>query len=171
VGALKTGFKAVAEPAALLTMGDLSDDLSDVDKMYDMLSHKGYDLVCGSRYIKGGKQIGGPPLKGFFSRMIGLTLPLLIGIPSHDLSNSFKLYRKSLLDAIKLESDGGFEIGMEITVKAYLMGHKIGEIPTIWRDRAQGRSNFKLWQWAPKYIRWYLAAIFGKIKHILVEKG
>ncbi len=125
LNAIKTGLETVDKGAVLVVMGDLSDDMTVVDKMFDMLNN-GYDLVCGSRYMKGGKQIGGPPLKSFMSRMAGVSLNLLTGIPTHDISNSFKLYSKKMLDKITIESTGGFEIGMEIVVKAFTMGYKIG---------------------------------------------
>lgn len=164
VGALKTGFETFLEPVVLVTMGDLSDDLADVDKMYKMITEGGFDLICGSRYMPGGRQMGGPIIKGLLSRLAGLSLRFLSGLPTSDPSNSFKMYKGAVIRGITLESDGGFEIGMEIVVKAYLKGLKIGEIPTTWRDRTEGKSNFKLLKWLPKYLRWYFYAIFGKIR-------
>ena len=105
--------------------------------------------------MSGGKQYGGPFLKGLFSRVAGVSLHWLAGIPTHDISNSFKLYRRTILETIAIESAGGFEIGMEITVKAFLQGYKIAEVPTTWTDRSAGASNFKLWKWLPHYLRWY----------------
>lgn len=156
--AIKTGLETVDKDAVLVAMGDLSDDMAAVDKMFDMLN-QGYDLVCGSRYMKGGKQIGGPPLKTFMSRMAGISLHLLTGIPTHDISNSFKLYSRKMLEKINIESTGGFEIGMEIVVKAYTMGYKIGEVPSVWKDRSAGESKFMLWKWLPKYLHWYWFAV------------
>ena len=63
-----------------------------------------------------------------------------------------------MLNALKLESSGGFEISLEITVKAFLAGYKITELPTTWRDRAHGSSRFRLWHWLPRYLRWYFYA-------------
>jgi dolichol-phosphate mannosyltransferase len=163
--AIKTGFEAASDGAILVVMADSSDDLAVVNAMFERIS-QGYDIVCGSRYMKGGKQIGGPKLKGFLSRMAGISLHWFTGIPVHDISNSFKMYRKSVLNRIQIESTGGFEIGMEIVVKAYLEGGKITEIPSIWRDRTTGTSRFKLGKWLPKYIKWYLYAI----KHNIVKK-
>lgn len=105
----------------LVMMADSSDRLDVVDTMCQMMDG-GYDLVCGSRYMKGGSQSGGPFLKKLFSRVAGISLHMLSGISTHDVTNSFKLYRKSMLDQIQVESTGGFEIGMEITVKAFVAG-------------------------------------------------
>ena len=158
VNALRKGFDTANAATTLVCMGDLSDDLSVVDDMYKKIT-EGYDLICGSRYMKGGRQIGGPKFKTFLSRMAGLSLHWITRIPTHDISNSFKMYRTSMVKAFDLESTGGFEIGLEILVKAYIDGYKIGEIPSTWQDRAAGESNFKLWKWLPKYLKWYFLAI------------
>jgi hypothetical protein len=123
--------------------------------MYRKITEEGYDIVCGSRYMKGGCQKGGPKLKGFLSKIGGLSLHWLTEIPTHDISNSFKMYRKSIIDMMEIESDGGFEIGMELTVKAFAAGYKIAEIPSSWADRTTGESRFHLWKWLPKYLKWY----------------
>jgi hypothetical protein len=71
------------------------------------------------------------------------------------------LYAKEFLDSVQIESDGGFELGIELTVKAHLKGLKIGEVPTTWMDRSKGKSRFRLRKWLPKYLRWYIRAIAG----------
>lgn len=154
LNAIKTGMQVAKNEMVLVMMADSSDKLDVVDQMCAMMD-QGYDLVCGSRYMKGGKQNGGPLLKGLFSRMAGLSLHVLTRIPTHDCSNSFKLYRRSMLEQIKIESTGGFEIGLEILVKAYVAGFKIGEVPSEWFDREEGKSNFHMWKWMPSYLHWY----------------
>ncbi|KJJ85254.1 glycosyl transferase family 2 [Candidatus Omnitrophus magneticus] len=162
LNAIKSGFLESTGTATLVVMADLSDEISKVNEMYEKIS-QGYDIVCGSRYMKGGKQIGGPKLKKFLSRLAGISLKYFTGIPTHDISNSFKMYRSNILNTIKIESNGGFELGMEIVVKSFLNGYKITEVPSTWRDREQGASRFKLWKWLPKYLKWYFLAIKHKI--------
>lgn len=163
--AIKTGFLLAIHPMVLVVMADLSDDLSIVDSMIEHMN-QGSDIVCGSRYMRGGSQEGGPVLKGLLSRWAGQSLHLLTGIPTHDVSNSFKLYRKSLLDKIKIESTGGFELGMEILVKAYNQGYTISELPSHWKDRTAGESRFKLLQWLPHYLYWYFYAFKKRTKSL-----
>lgn len=158
LNAIKTGFSVSKAEAVLVVMADLSDSLGIVDGMYGLI-HDGYDLVCGSRYMKGGRQIGGPLLKRTFSRTAGVSLHYLTGIPTHDVTNSFKMYSRELLRSIEIESNGGFELGMELTVKAFVQHRKIAELPSTWTDRVAGTSNFKMWSWLPKYIHWYWYAI------------
>jgi dolichol-phosphate mannosyltransferase len=156
--AIKTGLQTAPEDYLLVTMADLSDDYSVVDEMCRLMS-RGYDIVCGSRYMKGGKQIGGPFFKKLLSRTAGLTLKYLAGLPVHDATNSFKLYRKSAVDNIDIQSKNGFEIGMEIVIKAHFAGYKITELPCTWTNRQAGRSKFRIFKWMPKYLRWYFYAL------------
>ena len=161
--AIKTGLIHAPDDYLLVTMADLSDDYSIVDRMCKLMS-QGYDLVCGSRYTKGGRQIGGPFFKKFLSRTAGISLEYLAGLPVHDVTNSFKLYRKSMLNEIEMQSEDGFEIGMEITVKAHFAGYKITELPCIWTYRQAGQSRFKILKWIPIYLRWYFFALNRSIR-------
>jgi dolichol-phosphate mannosyltransferase len=158
VGAIKAGLKNAPGEYLLVTMADMSDDYSVVDAMCRLMA-QGYDLVCGSRYMKGGRQVGGPLIKKTISRLVGLSLRLIAHLPTRDVTNSFKLYRKSMVDGFAIESDGGFEIGMEMVVKAHFNGFKVTEIPCTWTDRTQGQSRFKIMKWAPKYLKWYFYAL------------
>jgi dolichol-phosphate mannosyltransferase len=161
--ALISGFMYIKTGPVLIIMADLSDDLSMVDAMYTEYL-EGAAVVCGSRYMKGGKQIGGPFFKQLLSRLAGVSLCWIRRFPTHDVTNNFKLYDKALLDSITIESNGGFEVAMEITVKAFRKNLKIVELPTTWHDRTKGQSNFKLWKWLPHYICWYFYALKAKEK-------
>lgn len=155
--ALKAGFAAARGEALIVTMADLSDDWPAMPAMLAMFED-GYDLVSASRYMRGGTQVGGPWLKGKLSNAAGNSLHLL-GLPTHDPTNSYKLYRTARLRELDLESDAGFEINLEIVAKAWARGWRIGEVPARWEDRVAGRSKFKLMRWLPKYLRWYAYAI------------
>jgi len=158
LNAIKTGFASAQSAAVLVVMADLSDDLTSAGEMYRLVAEQGFDVVCGSRYMRGGRQLGGPRLKKTLSRLAGLTLHHLCGLPVHDVTNSFKMYRRDFLDHVTIESDGGFEIGMELVVKAHVNGGRVTEVPSTWTDRVAGKSRFQLWRWLPKYLRWYFYA-------------
>lgn len=163
LGALKTGLRYPHHGAIVVSMADLSDDHSQIDAMVE-LWRQGCGLVSASRYSKGGAQRGGPLVKRTLSRAAGLTLRWLGGIPTYDPTNNFKLYSKELIDAVEIESTGGFEVALELTVKAHQLGFRIGEVGTVWTDRVAGKSNFKLMKWLPSYSRWYLAALRHRVR-------
>ena len=83
-------------------------------------------------------------------------------MPTHDATSNFKLYSRRFLDAVRIESTAGFELALELTVKATLQRRRIAEIPTTWRDRTAGQSNFKLRQWLPHYLHWYRLAFLRR---------
>lgn len=158
LNAIKVGLQTATNDMVLVMMADSSDKLDVVDTMCQKME-EGYDLVCGSRYMRGGVQSGAPFLKSLLSRTAGISLHFLTRIPTHDVTNSFKLYRREMLNNIEIESTGGFEIGLEITVKAFLAGYKITEVPSKWFEREEGESNFHMWKWMPHYLHWYLLCI------------
>lgn len=168
LNAMKTGIAASTAPYVIVSMADGSDDYRDVDAMV-ALARDGADVVAGSRYMKGGRQIGGPRLKSLLSRAAGLSLHLLGGVATHDATNNFKLYGRDLLDSVTIESEGGFELALELTVKATLDGRTVAEVPTTWRDRSAGESNFKMRAWLPRYLRWYGALFAGRIRGLLAR--
>jgi len=161
LNAMKSGLRAARAPYVLITMGDGSDDPADIDAMYE-LARGGADVVAGSRYMRGGRQLGGPLLKRSLSRAAGLSLHWLGGLPVHDATSNFRLYSKRLINQVVVESTGGFELGLELTVKAYTLGMKVAEVPTTWRDRTAGQSRFQLWKWMPRYLHWYWVGMKGK---------
>lgn len=164
--AIKTGLQSASGDAAVVVMADLADDLRVVDAMYGLI-RDGCDMVCGSRYMPGGRQIGGPLLKGLMSRVAGVSAHWVSGVPTHDITNSFKMYSRQVLDRIPVESTGGFELGLELLTKAYLMGLRIAEVPATWTDRAAGQSNFKLVEWLPHYMHWYAVLMGGGLRRRL----
>jgi hypothetical protein len=122
----------------------------------------GYEVVVASRYMPGGRLVDAPLVKQALSRIAGVSLRWFRRIPTHDATNAFKLYDVSTLKQIEIESKGGFELSLEILVKAYLRGSRIIELPTTWRGRTQGESKFRMWAWLPRYLKWYFYAFQPK---------
>ena len=158
VNALRMGFMQAKPGPFIVLMADNSDKFSIIPDMISLWKG-GCAVVVPSRYMEGGKQHGGPLFKKFLSGLSGKVLNL-VGFPTSDPTNNFKLYDGEWLSKQTIESDGGFEVALELTGKAFCQGLKIRQLPTEWWDRTQGQSNFKLWKWLPKYLRWYLPLLF-----------
>jgi dolichol-phosphate mannosyltransferase len=165
LNAMKSGIAGTSAPFVLISMADGSDEPQVVDSMV-ALARSGADVVSASRYMRGGGQVGGPLLKRLMSRAAGLTLHWFAGVPTHDPTNNFKLYSRRFLDSVTIESTAGFELALELTVKATLMGRSVAEVPTTWRDRTAGQSNFKLRKWLPHYLHWYRVAFMGRLRRL-----
>jgi dolichol-phosphate mannosyltransferase len=159
VNALRHAFSRCEPGPVVVMMGDLSDELGIVPKMIAAWRN-GADVVCASRYIPGGRQEGGGWLKSRLSRCAGRSLALL-GFPISDPTSNFKLYDGAWLARTAIESHGGFEVALELCVKAWSDGLSFAEMPTVWKDRTSGTSRFRLLRWLPHYLRWYLRAVGG----------
>jgi hypothetical protein len=164
--AIVTGLRSAAEGPVLVSMADLSDDFSILPQMLEAY-RAGAKVVVASRYVRGGGQIGGPWLKGQLARWGGRSLRWLAGFPVSDATNSYRMYDAALVRRIRIESDGGFEVGFELTLKAWMAGERIAEVPATWRDRTAGTSRFDLRKWLPRYARlWAQALRYGVARRL-----
>lgn len=163
IQAVKSGFDVAKFSLCVVMPADLADNPDTINKMY-LKIQSGFDIVCATRYSKGGKKIGGGFLKTLLSRIAGLSSTYLLGISTTDLTNGFKMYKRQLFRSINIESKAGWEFSMEVLIKANLMNAKITDVPTTWRERTYGTSKFKLMRWLPKYIHWYVWGVGKRLK-------
>jgi dolichol-phosphate mannosyltransferase len=166
--AIRYGIDHASAPVVVVTMADGSDDSRQVDEMVQAVWN-GAVLVAASRYMPGGRQEGGPPLKRLMSRGAGLSLHHLVRVPIHDPTSAFKAYDRSWVQTVGIESRHGFEMAIELTVKAHRAGQPMAQVPTVWRDRTHGESQFKAADWMPHYLHWYRQAFRwpsrGAVRH------
>jgi dolichol-phosphate mannosyltransferase len=175
--AIRYGIDNSAAPVVVVTMADGCDDATQIDDL-TRLVERGVVIAAASRYARSGQQVGGPAFKSFLSRMAGRTMYYLARVGTRDATNSFKAYSRDFVQTVGIESDKGFEIGIELVAKARRARLPVAEIPTIWLDRSFGASNFKLMAWLPRYLHWYFYA-FGpatplsgfSVKPIPIPKG
>lgn len=161
--AVRSGIHHATAPVVIVTMADGSDDPRQIDEL-TRLVERGVVVAAASRYMPGGQQVGGPTFKRLLSRTAGRTLYRFARIGTRDPTNSFKAYSRDFVEQVGIESEDGFEIGLELTAKARRLRLPIAEIPTIWLDRPAGVSNFKVARWLPKYLRWYFYAFGPRLK-------
>jgi dolichol-phosphate mannosyltransferase len=156
--AIRFGVDQALADVVVVTMADGSDDPMQIDQLARLVE-RGVMVACASRYMPGGQQVGGPWLKGRISRLAGRSLSLIARVGTHDATNSFKAYSRDFVRRVGIESDAGFEMGIEMVAKARRLDLPVAEIPTLWLDRTYGVSNFKVSEWIPRYLHWYLYAI------------
>lgn len=157
--AIHWGIDHARAPVAVVTMADGSDDPDQIDDLCKLVE-RGVVVAAASRYMSAGQQVGGPILKRLLSRVAGLSLYWLARVGTRDATNSFKAYSTDFVREVGIDSDVGFEIGLELVAKARRLRRPVAELPTIWLERTSGISNFKVAAWIPHYLRWYRFA-FG----------
>jgi dolichol-phosphate mannosyltransferase len=167
--ALRFGIGQATADVVVVTMADGSDDPMQIDQL-TRLVERGVVVACASRYMRGGQQVGGPWVKGRVSRFAGVSLNLIAHVGTHDATNSFKAYSRAFVERVGIDSDAGFELGIELVAKARRLGLPVAELPTIWLDRADGTSNFKVKAWIPRYLHWYFYAL-GLTRRDSAESG
>jgi len=160
--AIKFGIAAAQTEVVVVTMADGSDDPRVIDDLIRLIE-RGCVVAAASRYMPGGQQIGGPRFKKFLSKNASRILRFVGGLGIHDATNSFKGYSLDFIRRVGIESNRGFEIGLELTAKAHRRKLLIAEVPTIWIDRDFGESNFQLKKWLPHYLKWFFFAFGRKI--------
>ena len=99
--------------------------------------------------------VGCRPSKSITMRAANWTLHHLARLPTRDATNGFRLFDRRLIDLVAVESERGFCYSIELLVKCHRLGWPVAEVPARWYERRAGTSRFRLWQWAPDYLRWY----------------
>ena len=165
--AIIEGIRLSNAEITLVFMADDFENVKLINKMVNLID-KGNDLVIPSRFIPGGQMIGAKKIKKIITIIGSYLIYYLARIPFKDCTNAFKMFSKNLKDKIKFESTKGFTFALELTAKSYLLNFKIIEIPSIWIEVKNRKSNFKVLKWIPYYIYWLS---YSLIKNVLKKKN
>ena len=140
-----------------------ADEVGPVLAIDDMLTlmEQGCDLVSCTRYAYGGRRLGGSLIGGFLSRVANRLFHRLAGSALTDSTTGIKMFRRELFDRLELSGRSvGWAVAFEISIKAQLLGARLGEVPIISIDRLYGgRSTFRLGPWVLEYLRWFLTGV------------
>jgi len=158
--ALRRGFQIAKGEILIPFNGDLSDALEDI-LTFIQLIEKGNDVVMGSRYLHKSKIKGAPLFKSMISRFGNIFLQLLYQTKCNDLTNSFKAYRKSVIEEIDLTSDN-YTIVLEIALTCIRKKYTYTTIPITWTGRAHGVSKMSILKLIPSYLSMAFKIRFSK---------
>jgi len=145
---------AVMSPYVLVLPADDNFNATIIDRMVELAS-AGADIVCASRFIRGGSMIGCPLYKALIVRLAAFTLFTFGRLPTRDGTNGCRLFSRRLLDTVLIESSVGFTYSIELIAKCHRLKWKIAEVPSHWYERSAGKSRFKIFRWMPAYLKWY----------------
>lgn len=135
--ALNEGTQAVAQMDA-----DFSHDPQALPQMAARL--RDCDLVLGSRYVPGGSvDARWPWWRKKLSTFGNFYARTILGIPLHDMTTGYRLWRREALLNMPLERirSNGYVFLVEMAYMAHCLGYHIGEIPIYFADRRWGQSK------------------------------
>lgn len=150
--AVKAGLKSASGEIMIPVMADLSDSPDDIPKLVRKIN-EGYDVAYGSRFCSGGSTHDYPRKKMIANRVFNNSVRLLFGIRHKDITNAFKAYRREVLKAIGIDNlqATGFDLTVEIPMKAHILGFSSAEVPVSWHERKKGEAKLRLSQNGQRY--------------------
>ena len=147
--AITDGFKIFLSlkkpPEFVITMdSDYSHNPKDIPTLLSSMQ-KGYGLVIGSRYCKGGRITGWPISRRVVSRTANILARSVTGLKVKDCTSGFRCYSTEFLKAtIGFLHTTTFEIQVETTRRAHLQGFRIKESPVFFINRKHGKSKLSI---------------------------
>ncbi len=102
-----------------------------------------YDLVIGSRYVRGGGTLHCTLPRKALSRGANTFARVTLGLKASDCTAGFRAYRRAVLDSINLDGivSNGYSFLIEMLYQCQKAGWRIGETPIIFEDRRMGKSK------------------------------
>ncbi|MBS7654143.1 MAG: polyprenol monophosphomannose synthase [Candidatus Bathyarchaeia archaeon] len=147
--AIRDGFKFLMslpdKPKYIVTMdADFSHDPKDVQRLLER-AKEGYDIVVGSRYMKGGEIMGWSFSRRITSKMANKMAKATIRLPISDFTSGFRCYSMDYVQKTlpNLQSKT-FEIQIETLKQAKILKMKVAEIPIMFINRKRGKSKLSI---------------------------
>jgi dolichol-phosphate mannosyltransferase len=149
--AVRCGLAEFRGDAVAIVMADGSDRAEDLLAFYNRLQ-QGFDCVFGSRFMHGSKVVDYPWPKLILNRLGNLFIKLLFLLPYNDVTNAFKLYRRSVIAGVQPLLAYHFNLTVELPLKAIVRGYKYAVVPNSWCNRTEGVSKFKIREMGSRYL-------------------
>lgn len=139
--ALEAGAEAIVQMDA-----DFSHSPSYVPQMLDMLSE--FDVVVGSRYVKGGKLDERWSFGRYLLSWWANTIYTRLILRTHTLDTTagFKAWRRDTLLGLDLSRihSNGYDFQVEMAYVTEKLGYRVAEIPIYFEDRRIGQSKLNM---------------------------
>lgn len=122
---------------------DFSHNPDDLERLISMAESGPYDLVIGSRYVKGGEVVNWPKGRKLMSFYASVYVRMILWISVKDTTAGFKCYRNLALAKLKLDTIPFKGYAFQIYMKYQLIkkGFTYKEIPISFKDRELGNSK------------------------------
>ncbi|MBD8506826.1 polyprenol monophosphomannose synthase [Hoyosella sp. G463] len=123
----------------------------------------GYDLVLGSRYVRGGTVVNWPKRRQWLSRGGNIYSRLALGAPLKDITGGYRAFRRKVLEKLSLDAveSHGYCFQVDLAWRTMQAGFTVTEVPITFTERERGESKMsgnivreallKVTQWGIRY--------------------
>jgi dolichol-phosphate mannosyltransferase len=150
--AVRCGLENFNGDAVAVYMADASDRPEDLVKFYRTMVNDDVDCVFGSRFTPESKIIDYPWPKLILNRMANSFIQALFGLRYNDVTNAFKMYRKTVIDGLQPLLSHHFNLTVELPLKAIVRGYTFSVVPNDWINRKAGESKLKIKEMGSRYL-------------------
>ena len=130
--ALRTGFAAARFDHLAYTDGDRQFKVADLGRLVDRLRAGTADAVVGYRI-----QRADPLVRTVYARLYRIANRIFFGLTVRDVDCACKLFRRSALEDVSVESGGAF-LSAELLIKLRARGRRIAEVGVPHYPRTAG---------------------------------
>ncbi len=132
-GALKSGFAASRKAYVFFTDGDGQFDVAEIERLLPFVPE--YDVVVGYRLdrVEGG-------LRKLNAVLWNGLVRGLFRIPVRDVDCAFKLFKREVFAAVKVEAEGAM-ISTEVLARAVRAGFRVHEVGVHHFERRHGKPT------------------------------
>ncbi len=122
---------------------DFSHDPAYLPDLVRGLTDGGYDLVIGSRYVRGVSVVNWPLHRLVLSTFANRYVRGITGAPARDCTSGYRCWRREALARLPLRRfvSDGYAFLVEMLFEAMGAGCRIGEVPIIYVERREGQSK------------------------------
>jgi dolichol-phosphate mannosyltransferase len=149
--AVRRGLAEFRGDVVATFMADGSDAPTDLVAFYRKLQ-EGFDCVFGSRFSGGGRVVDYPSMKWVLNRLGNRFIQLLFRVPCDDISNAFKMYRRTVIAGIQPLLAQHFNLTVELPLKSIVRGYRYAVVPNTWINRKMGVSKFMIKEMGSRYF-------------------
>lgn len=150
--AVRKGLESFTGDAVAVYMADASDLPEDLVRFYREMLSKNVDCVFGTRFSKKSRIVDYPKLKLVLNRFANGFIQVLFGLRYNDVTNAFKLYRRTALDGLRPILSHHFNLTVELPLKAIVRGYSYSVVPNSWINRKAGESKLKIKEMGSRYL-------------------
>lgn len=142
--AVKEGFKYALNhkvDAVIQMDADFSHSPAYLKEFVNYI--ESYQVVIGSRYIKGGGTVNWSLKRKALSYFANIYVRIFTGMEIHDATTGYRIYRKEVLEGINFEQikSDGYAFIIEMSFLCWQKGVSFKEIPIVFVEREKGFSK------------------------------